>query len=78
MKKKIFGLILVVTLLVGVTGCGKKDYEYYSKKVPKLESQENLNKILKEVKDNEDLSLIEKGKITGIITKRKAELALED
>ena len=78
MKKKIFGLILAVTLLVGVTGCGKKDYEYYSKKVPKVESQENLNKILKEVKDNEDLSLIEKGKIAGIITKRKAELALED
>ncbi len=78
MKKKIFGLILVVTLLVGVTGCGKKDYEYYSKKVPKVESQEKLNKILKGVKDNEELSLIEKGKITGIITKRKAELALED
>ena len=78
MKKKIFGLILAVTLLVGVTGCGKKDYEYYSKKVPKIESQEKLNEIFNEVKDNEELSLIEKGKIAGIITKRKAELALED
>jgi predicted small lipoprotein YifL len=76
MRKNIFILILAVTLLVGVTGCGKKDYEYYSKKVPKIESQEKLNEILTEAKDNEDLTLIEKGKITGIIAKRKAELAL--
>jgi len=78
MRKGIFRLVLAFVLVAGITGCGKKDYEYYSRKVPKVESQEKLSEMLDEVKDNDKLSLVEKGKVTAIIAKQKEEIELED
>ena len=78
MKKMTLKLLLAFTLIVAITGCVDKNYDYYSKKVPKIESQETLNEMLTEVNDHEKLNLTEKGKIMAIIAKQKAEIALEN
>ncbi len=61
-------------LIVSIIGYAKKDYEYYSKKVPKLESQKELNKVLDEIDSNKNLNFTAKAKIMELVLKRKAEI----